>query len=76
MTTLDSPPATDTGFVALRVARVDALTSDSVALTFEVPPEQAERFRFAPGQHLTLRRVLDGGVAVTMVVVAGMLALG
>jgi ring-1,2-phenylacetyl-CoA epoxidase subunit PaaE len=60
VTTVDSPPATDTGFVSLRVARVDPLTRDSVALTFEVPPEHAERFRFAPGQHLTLRRVLDG----------------
>ena len=49
-----------TGFSVLRVARVDPLTSDSVAITFDVPPEQAERFRFAPGQHLTLRRVLDG----------------
>ena len=64
MTTTDSPPAADavldTGFTVLRVARVDALTTDSVALTFDVPAEQAERFRFTPGQHLTLRRVLDG----------------
>jgi ring-1,2-phenylacetyl-CoA epoxidase subunit PaaE len=48
------------GFVPLRVARIDPLTSDSVALTFEVPPEHAERFRFSPGQHLTLRRVHEG----------------
>jgi ring-1,2-phenylacetyl-CoA epoxidase subunit PaaE len=60
VTLADSPPVPDTGFTVLRVARVDPLTRDSVALTFDVPPEHAERFRFAPGQHLTLRRVLDG----------------
>ena len=64
MTTTDSAPAEDagleTGFTVLRVERVDPLTADSVALTFTVPAEHAERFRFAPGQHLTLRRVLDG----------------
>ena len=60
MTTVESPPVTDTGFVRLRVARVDPLTRDSVAITFEVPAEHADRFRFTPGQHLTLRRVLDG----------------
>ena len=48
------------GFVPLRVARVDPLTCDSVALTFEVPAEHGERFRFSPGQHLTLRRVHEG----------------
>jgi ring-1,2-phenylacetyl-CoA epoxidase subunit PaaE len=58
--TADSPPTTAGGFHVLRVSRVDPLTSDSVALTFDVPPELAERFRFTPGQHLTLRRVLDG----------------
>jgi ring-1,2-phenylacetyl-CoA epoxidase subunit PaaE len=46
------------GFVPLRVAAVDRLTADSAAVTFEVPPERAERFRFRPGQHLTLRRVV------------------
>lgn len=48
------------GFHALRVAAVDRLTGDSVAVTFDVPPELAEVFRFAPGQHLTLRRIQDG----------------
>ncbi len=47
-------------FTPLRVAAVDPLTVDSVALTFDVPPGDAERFRFRPGQHLTLRRVVDG----------------
>jgi ring-1,2-phenylacetyl-CoA epoxidase subunit PaaE len=48
------------GFVPLRVAAVDPLTADAVAVTFEVPPEHAELFRFRPGQHLTLRRVAEG----------------
>ena len=47
-------------FTPLRVAAVDRLTSDSVALTFEVPAALADDFRFRPGQHLTLRRVVDG----------------
>ena len=60
--TAATPDATgaQAGFRRLRVAAVDPLTSDAVAVTFAVPPEDAEAFRFAPGQHLTLRRVLDG----------------
>ncbi len=60
MTTVDRPPVTDAGFTVLRVARVDPLTADSVARTIDGPPEHADRFRFTPGQHLTLRRVVDG----------------
>ena len=48
------------GFHPLTVASVDRLTDDAVAVTFEVPPSLAEVFAFRPGQHLTLRRVLDG----------------
>ena len=47
-------PRTD--FHQLRVARVDSLTDDSAAVTFDVPPGLAERFAFAPGQSLTVRR--------------------
>ena len=46
-------------FHALRVAKVEKLTDDAVAVTFDVPPELAEDFAFRPGQALTLRRV-DG----------------
>ena len=49
---------TAVGFHRLRVAAVDRLTDDSAALTFDVPPELVEQFRFRPGQHLTLRRVV------------------
>jgi ring-1,2-phenylacetyl-CoA epoxidase subunit PaaE len=45
-----------TEFHPLTVARVDPLTDDSAAVTFEVPPALAERFAFAPGQSLTVRR--------------------
>jgi ring-1,2-phenylacetyl-CoA epoxidase subunit PaaE len=53
-----APEAEAFGFHRLRVAAVDRLTSDSAALTFDVPPDLAEEFRFRPGQHLTLRRVV------------------
>jgi ring-1,2-phenylacetyl-CoA epoxidase subunit PaaE len=42
------------------VAAVDQLTDDAVAITFAVPPALAGAFRFGPGQHLTVRKVVDG----------------
>lgn len=48
------------GFVGLRVARVERLTDDAAAVTFEIPAEHAEAFAFKPGQSLTLRREVDG----------------
>ncbi|MBB1245396.1 2Fe-2S iron-sulfur cluster binding domain-containing protein, partial [Streptomyces durbertensis] len=47
-------------FHPLRVAEVEPLTEDSVAVTFEVPAELRETFRHLPGQHLNLRRVTGG----------------
>ncbi|MCX2922182.1 2Fe-2S iron-sulfur cluster-binding protein [Streptomyces sp. NEAU-W12] len=47
-------------FHRLRVAAVDRLTDDSAALTLTVPPDLREEYRYAPGQHLTLRRRADG----------------
>ena len=44
------------GFQQLRVAAVDRLCSDAVAVTFDVPPELAERYRFRAGQSLTVHR--------------------
>src|SRR5271165_864767 len=43
-------------FHPLTVVRVDPLTDDSAAVTFDVPPGLADRFAFAPGQSLTIRR--------------------
>ncbi|MEP7208770.1 MAG: 1,2-phenylacetyl-CoA epoxidase subunit PaaE [Casimicrobiaceae bacterium] len=42
-------------FHPLKIGRVDRETRDAVAVTFEVPAELEQNFRFAPGQHLTLR---------------------
>src|ERR1700743_1400211 len=35
-------------------------SSDAVSLTFAIPKELAEDYRFAPGQYLTLRTTRDG----------------
>lgn len=42
-------------FHELRVASVDRLTDDAVAVTFDVPPALRDEFRFRAGQHLTVR---------------------
>jgi ring-1,2-phenylacetyl-CoA epoxidase subunit PaaE len=48
-------------FHTLRVERVDRLCDDAAAVTFEVPDDLVEEYRFKPGQSLTLRRhVADG----------------
>ena len=47
-------------FHRLRVAAVERLCDDAVAVTFDVPDHLAEEFAFAPGQSLTLRREVDG----------------
>jgi ring-1,2-phenylacetyl-CoA epoxidase subunit PaaE len=45
-------------FHPLKVAKVEQLTDDAVAVTFDVPPELEDDYRFKPGQALTLRRVV------------------
>jgi ring-1,2-phenylacetyl-CoA epoxidase subunit PaaE len=47
-------------FYPLEVARVDRETRDAIAVTFNVPRELAEQFRFHPGQHLTVRAKIGG----------------
>ncbi|MBS2938835.1 phenylacetate-CoA oxygenase/reductase subunit PaaK [Nocardioides sp. J2M5] len=47
-------------FHALRVRDVERLTDDSAAVSFDVPDDLREVFDFAPGESLTLRRVVDG----------------
>jgi ring-1,2-phenylacetyl-CoA epoxidase subunit PaaE len=42
------------------VASVDPLTADSTLVTFAVPEELADAFRFEPGQHVTVRTDLGG----------------
>ncbi len=61
--TVEAPaaPRARATFHSLTVAAVEALTADAVAVTFDVPPELAEAYRFRPGQHLTIRS--DHGAA-------------
>ncbi|MFD8249606.1 MULTISPECIES: 1,2-phenylacetyl-CoA epoxidase subunit PaaE [Nocardia] len=63
MTTATERPAPQqraTAFHMLTVSAVERLCDDAVAVTFAVPDELRERFRFRPGQFLTLRREVDG----------------
>jgi ring-1,2-phenylacetyl-CoA epoxidase subunit PaaE len=48
--------ASRTEFHPLTVARVDPLTDDSAAVTFDVPDRLRDAFAFAPGQSVTIRR--------------------
>ena len=47
-------------FHPLQVARIDRETRDAVAITFAIPEHLREQFRHTHGQHLTLRRQVDG----------------
>ncbi|MGV9714153.1 1,2-phenylacetyl-CoA epoxidase subunit PaaE [Gordonia sp. NPDC003424] len=47
-------------FNTLRVADVEQLCDDAVAVTFAVPDTLADDYAFAPGQTLVLRRTVDG----------------
>lgn len=47
-------------YVPLSVADIHHETADAVSITFSVPPDHAEAFRFRPGQHLALRATLGG----------------
>ncbi|HEU4894932.1 MAG TPA: 1,2-phenylacetyl-CoA epoxidase subunit PaaE [Acidimicrobiia bacterium] len=50
----------DLEFHELRLIEVAPLTDDAVAVTFDVPPELADRFDYLPGQHVTVRRIIEG----------------
>ena len=47
-------------FHPLRVAAVEKLTEDAVAITFAVPEELRAEYAYEPGQHLTVRMEVDG----------------
>jgi ring-1,2-phenylacetyl-CoA epoxidase subunit PaaE len=47
-------------FHQLRVASVERLTDEAVAVTFDVPPELREDFRFQAGQHVSIRSPVVG----------------
>jgi ring-1,2-phenylacetyl-CoA epoxidase subunit PaaE len=62
VTTTDAPVSARRRpqFHPLTVAKVESLTDDAVAVTFDIPDELIEDYRFKPGQALTLRRAVDG----------------
>jgi ring-1,2-phenylacetyl-CoA epoxidase subunit PaaE len=47
-------------FHSLRVKSVRPESEEAVVVSFDVPPELADEFRFTHGQHLTLRHTLEG----------------
>src|SRR6201987_1511232 len=47
-------------FHRLAVSALRRETADAVSLTFAIPKELAEDYRFSPGQYLTLRTTMDG----------------
>ena len=47
-------------FHPLRVAGVRPETDDAVSITFDVPDDLAAEYRYLPGQHVTLRALIDG----------------
>ena len=47
-------------FHRLKMRDVRRETADAVSIAFAVPPQLEENYRYDPGQHLTLRTMLDG----------------
>lgn len=55
MTTLDAPTSRHRSVVhRLKVAQVERLTDDAVAITFDVPSDVAAEYEFAAGQHVNV----------------------
>lgn len=61
MSTTEVPTPRTTGFHRLRVAAVERLCADAVAVTFAVPDALQATYAFRPGQYLTLRRATADG---------------
>ncbi len=47
-------------FHSLTVSTIEKLTDDAVAITFDVPDELAELYRYKPGQHVAVKADIDG----------------
>ncbi|WP_139361018.1 2Fe-2S iron-sulfur cluster-binding protein, partial [Mycobacterium sp. D16R24] len=45
---------------SLRVGSIEQLTDESVEVTFEVPNDLAQEYRYMQGQHVTVRAIVDG----------------
>jgi len=60
MTGTQAAPRRHSVFHPLRVACIERLTDDAVAITFDVPPELRDQFRFQAGQHVSIRSPVVG----------------
>jgi ring-1,2-phenylacetyl-CoA epoxidase subunit PaaE len=58
--TLSKPARRRARFHELTVSGVERLTDQAVAVSLTVPEELREEFDYQPGQHLTLRAIIDG----------------
>ena len=58
--TAPEPGRRRVSFHLLKVAEVDRITDDAVAITFAVPDDLKEEFQYLPGQHLSLRLTVAG----------------
>ena len=47
-------------FHALTIGQLTKETEDCVSLAFDVPEDKKALFRYQPGQHITLRKVIEG----------------
>ncbi|GGK56929.1 1,2-phenylacetyl-CoA epoxidase subunit PaaE [Amphritea balenae] len=50
----------DTNFYTLKIADVQPETDTAICVSFAVPAELADKFKFIQGQFLTLRAMIDG----------------
>lgn len=55
-----SPRARRPTLHLLRVADIDHITDDAVAITFDVPPALRDEFSYEPGQHIAVRATVAG----------------
>ncbi|HGV3502809.1 1,2-phenylacetyl-CoA epoxidase subunit PaaE [Providencia sp. SKLX074055] len=49
-----------TVFHRLSIAAIERDTPDAVAVTFDIPDALREQYRYRPGQHLTLKALING----------------
>lgn len=57
---IQTPRRVRASFHPLVVSAIEQLTPHARAVSFTCPPELAEEYRYQPGQHLTVRRIVDG----------------
>lgn len=47
-------------FYPLKISKLIKETDDCVSLEFDVPPKHQELFKYKQGQHVTLKKIIDG----------------